>query len=150
MSSTYPILKSMVLSRTRLGALPQLTGETIRVCGWVDVVRDQKAVQFVIVSEPTGQVQVTILRREHRALGELVATLTAGSVISVIGEVVANERVKLGGLEILATDIEILSLAEPSPITPESGIEARMDHRHLDLRRPEAQLIFAEIGRAHV
>ena len=66
--------------------------------------------------------------------------------MSVTGTVVADERVKLGGLELQIEDVQIDALAEPEvPITPESALDKRIDWRYLDLRRPDRRLIF-EVG----
>jgi len=72
-----------------------------------------------------------------------VSALTAESALSVIGTVVADERVKLGGLELQPQELHVESLAEPElPIAPDSALDKRMDWRYLDLRRPDRRLIF--------
>ena len=56
---------------------------------------------------------------------------------------VADERVKLGGLEIKLEELEVDSLAEPElPIAADSALDKRIDWRYLDLRRPDRKLIF--------
>jgi aspartyl-tRNA synthetase len=57
--------------------------------------------------------------------------------------VLADERVKLGGLELRLEQLAVDSLAEPElPIAPDSALDKRIDWRYLDLRRPERRLIF--------
>jgi aspartyl-tRNA synthetase len=74
---------------------------------------------------------------------EQVSALTPESAVTVTGRVVADERVKLGGLEIQLEALQVDSLAEPElPITPESALDKRIDWRYLDLRRPDRRLIF--------
>ena len=102
--------------------------------------------QFVVVRDHTGMVQVT-----HRRGGEGDATeaalesLTAESAVRITGRVVDNAIVKLGGLELIPESVEVLNRAEtPLPIDEQTGLEHRLDWRFLDVRiRPEAQLLFA-------
>ena len=63
--------------------------------------------------------------------------------MTVTGTVVADERVKLAGLELRLESLQVDSLAEPElPIAADSALDKRMDWRYLDLRRPERRLIF--------
>jgi aspartyl-tRNA synthetase len=57
--------------------------------------------------------------------------------------VVADERVKLGGLELQLAGLTVDSPAEPElPIAADSALDKRIDWRYLDLRRPDRRLIF--------
>ena len=68
---------------------------------------------------------------------------TAESAVTVTGTVVADERVKLGGLELRIEQLQVDSLAEPElPIASDSALDKRIDWRYLDLRRPDRRLIF--------
>jgi aspartyl/asparaginyl-tRNA synthetase len=63
--------------------------------------------------------------------------------VTLTGEIVADERVRLGGVEVRLQDLEVDSLAEPElPVTAESALDKRIDWRYLDLRRPDRRLIF--------
>src|SRR4051794_12241882 len=76
-------------------------------------------------------------------LNEQISALTAESAVTVTGEVVGDERVKLGGLELRIESLEVDSLAEPElPIAEDSALDKRIDWRYLDLRRPDRKLIF--------
>jgi nondiscriminating aspartyl-tRNA synthetase len=125
----------------QLAALPD--GPVI-IGGWVEKLRDQKRIQFVILRDESGDVQVTYPRREENdALADKVSSLTNGSFVWVTGRLVHDERVKLGGLEIQLDDLEIITLADPeTPIADDTSIDKRMDWRFLDLRRPEMNLVF--------
>jgi nondiscriminating aspartyl-tRNA synthetase len=144
-----------VTSRTLIADLLSLPHETIvRVSGWVDTVRDQKKVQFVILRDESGALQLVnpALREgddgadaqpERRSLTDSISSLTQGSMITVEGTLLHDERVKLGGLEVKTGSLDIASLAYPEPpIEEDSSVDKRMDWRFLDLRRKEAQLIF--------
>jgi nondiscriminating aspartyl-tRNA synthetase len=135
------------MARTLIADLPGKIGERVQLRGWVNAVRDQKRVQFVIVRDPTGMAQAVLGKDEQPSeLNERISALTPESAVSVTGKVVADERVKLGGLELQIEDVQIDALAEPEvPITPESALDKRIDWRYLDLRRPDRRLIF-EVG----
>jgi nondiscriminating aspartyl-tRNA synthetase len=133
------------MPRTLVRHLRENLGQTVTVCGWVNGLRLQRAVQFVILRDPTGMVQVTHKRGgEGDALEEVVEGLTDNSAVAVTGRVVDNPIVKLGGLELVPSQVEVLGRAEaPLPLDAHSGLEHRLDWRHLDVRlNPAARLIF--------
>jgi len=127
-----------------IGELRDKVGERAAIRGWVNAVRDQKRMQFLIVRDETGLAQVVVDKQDPPSeLNEQISALTAESAISVGGTVVADERVKLGGLELRLESLHVDSLAEPElPIAPDSSMDKRIDWRYLDLRRPERRLIF--------
>jgi aspartyl-tRNA synthetase len=100
--------------------------------------------QFVIVRDSTGLVQVTH-RRDDGPLEARLEALTPESAVKISGRVVAASQVKLGGLEIVPEAVEVLNpAATPLPIDEHTGLEQRMDWRFLDVRRrPAALLLFA-------
>jgi nondiscriminating aspartyl-tRNA synthetase len=132
------------VTRTPIAELSQRVGDCVTVRGWVQAVRDQKRTQFVILRDETGLAQAVLPKQEPPSeLNEAITALTAESAVSVTGTVVADERVKLGGLELRMEDLKVESLAEPElPIAGDSALDKRMDWRYLDLRRPERRLIF--------
>ncbi|HWW90822.1 MAG TPA: aspartate--tRNA(Asn) ligase [Solirubrobacteraceae bacterium] len=132
------------MTRTPIAELSQRVGERVTVRGWVQAVRDQKRTQFVILRDETGLAQAVLAKQEPPSeLNEAITALTAESAVSVTGTVVADERVKLAGLELRMEDLKVESLAEPElPIAADSALDKRMDWRYLDLRRPERRLIF--------
>lgn len=116
----------------------------VTIGGWVDTVRDQKKVQFVIVRDESGAVQIVNVRHgddDERA--NLISAVPAGSFVEVTGDLVHNEKVKLGGVEIQLDTITVVGEASGAiPIAADSTIEKRLEWRFLDLRRPEQNLIF--------
>jgi len=132
------------VERTLTADLPTKIGSTATVRGWVQAVRDQKRVQFVVVRDESGAVQVVLGKDDPPSeLNEAVSALTPESAVTVTGEVVADERVNLGGLELQLQELSVDSLAEPElPIAPDSALDKRIDWRYLDLRRPDRRLIF--------
>lgn len=128
------------MERTRIGEI--VAPSTVKVQGWVEKVRDQKSMQFLIVKDITGVLQITIEKAKSPEIAEQVATLIAGSVVTVVGEVVSSEYVKMGGKEMFPSSLVVESLAEVSPIGKDSSIDQRLDYRWIDLRAPERTIIF--------
>jgi nondiscriminating aspartyl-tRNA synthetase len=110
----------------------------------VHAVRDQKRMQFVVLRDETGLAQLILGKEEQPSeLNETISALTPESAVTVTGLVVADERVKLGGLEVQLASLSVDSPAEPElPITPDSALDKRIDWRYLDLRRVDRRLIF--------
>jgi len=136
------------MQRTFVQAAKNVTGQRVELKGFVQVVRDQKSVQFIILRDRSGVMQIVIERSEANAgINQLVSTLTRESAIDVTGKVVSNPAVKLGQVELQLETVEIVSLAEaslPIDITgqTETDVDLRQDWRFLELRRPENQSIF--------
>jgi nondiscriminating aspartyl-tRNA synthetase len=132
------------VKRTLIAELPQLIGERVRVRGWVNALRDQKRVQFIVLRDESGLAQVVLAKDDPPSeLNERVSALTVESAVTLVGTVAADERVNLGGLELKLEELEVDSLAEPEvPIAPDSALDKRIDWRYLDLRRPDRKLIF--------
>jgi aspartyl-tRNA synthetase len=130
--------------RVPVAGLRERTGETVTIAGWVHTLRLQRAMQFVLVRDHTGIVQVTH-RRDGSALEAQLDGLTAESAVRVTGRVTANPVVSLGGLEVIPERVTVENLAAtPLPIDEHTGPEGRLDWRFLDVRRrPAAQLVFA-------
>ena len=142
-------------SRTLIKNLAALPDGPVSVAGWFDTVRDQKKVQFVILRDETGAVQlvnpavreldpegVSVGAAEALALTESISGLSHGTFVRVTGELKHDERVKLGGLEVKIGDLEVVTAALEIPIAADSGLDKRMDWRFLDLRHPKQNLIF--------
>ena len=132
------------MERTLTADLQSKVGERASVRGWVQAIRDQKRVQFVVVRDEAGAVQVVLGKDDPPSqLNEAVSALTPESAVTVIGSIVADERVNLGGLELQLQELQLDSPAEPElPIAPDSALDKRIDWRYLDLRRPDRRLIF--------
>ena len=130
--------------RVPVAGLREHAGETVTIAGWVHTLRLQRAMQFVLVRDHTGVVQVTH-RRDGSALEARLDRLTVESAVRVTGRVADNPVVSLGGLEIVPDEVVIENLAAtPLPVDERTGPEGRLDWRFLDVRRrPAAQLVFA-------
>lgn len=114
----------------------------VRFQGMIDVVRDKKNIQFIILRDFSGKIQVTVDKVAHPEVGEVFSHLLTGSTVLVEGELVKSEYVKMGGQEVLADKVEVTSTAEVYPIGPESNLDQRIDFRWLDLRQEKNLLLF--------
>ena len=137
-------------ARVLIKNLAALDDGFVSVSGWVETVRDQKKVQFVVLRDESGAVQL-VNPRTTDAEGVVVddepastiSTLSQGSFVTVTGQLKHDERVKLGGIEIKLASLEVVTLAIPeTPIAADSSLDKRMDWRFLDLRQPKSNLIF--------
>lgn len=129
--------------RTLIKNLSALDDGPVTVSGWVDTVRDQKKVQFVVLRDESGALQLVHPKSEDAdALAETISALGHGSFVTVTGALKHDERVKLGGIEVLLDTLTVVSEALESPIAEDTGIDKRMDWRFLDLRVPKNNLIF--------
>lgn len=122
--------------------------EEVTIQGFVENIRDLQYVQFVIVRDGSGKVQVTIEKNEdNQKMNEVISNTTLESTILVTGTVLESPKVKLGGKEMIPTSLELTSISLPElPIdmkNKENTLrETRLDYRFLDLRRTEHNLLF--------
>jgi nondiscriminating aspartyl-tRNA synthetase len=133
--------------RTLIKDLTQNLDKTVKIQGWLHTLRDQKNIQFLIIRDRTGLVQVTHWKKGNPELAETISALGTESALTITGKVVENEVVKLGGIEIQLEDINVESAAEiPLPFEPFGEYlpeqDFRLDWRYLDLRRDVNRLIF--------
>ena len=133
----------------KINELKNHIDEEIEIQGFVDNVRNIKWVQFIILRDTTGKIQVTIEKslEENKQMVELVETLTNESTVKVKGKIIKNENVKLNGMEIIPTSIEVTSVSTPElPINYKDleniNLDTRLDYRFLDLRNEKNALIF--------
>lgn len=135
------------MERTLIGGLRAKIGETVKIQGWLQTLRDQKKMQFLIIRDRTGLVQVAFWKGGSADLAAQISGLNVESALTITGKVVDNPIVKLGGLEVQLETLEVNALAEsPVPFDPFAEtlpmVDYRMDWRYMDLRRPESLLVF--------
>jgi asparaginyl-tRNA synthetase len=116
----------------RIGAS---VGQAVTLTGWVYNKRSSGKVRFIILRDGTGVIQCVFLKNQvPETAFDLADSVTQESSVEVTG-VVSEEKRAPGGFELTATNLKLIQLAEPYPITPkEHGIEFLMEHRHLWLR----------------
>jgi aspartyl-tRNA synthetase len=135
------------MERTYIQDLRSAVDQTVQIKGWLQTLRDQKKLQFLILRDPTGLVQVTHWKPNDEALAEQISKLGTESALTITGKVVDNPVVKLGGLEIQLESLRVENNAEiPLPFDPFADslpvLDFRLDWRYLDLRRPVNNLLF--------
>ncbi|GAA4183631.1 aspartate--tRNA ligase [Streptosporangium oxazolinicum] len=116
-------------------------GQRVTLAGWVARRRDHGGVVFIDLRDASGSAQV-VFREEDDAHG-----LRAEYCVKVVGEVrvrpEGNENPELptGAIEVVASEVEVLSESAPLPFPIEgtAGIseEARLKYRYLDIRRQQ-------------
>ncbi len=115
---------------------------TVTISGWLENLRDKRAMQFLVIKDITGSVQVTVEKEKLPELAEKISATTLSSVVTVTGTVVENSYVKLNGMEIIPTDYKVESLADALPINAQSNIDQRHEYRWIDLRSDKNILTF--------
>lgn len=127
----------------------QNIGETVTVMGWVQKRRNLGSLIFIDLRDRSGILQLVFNEESVGKEGyEKAERLRSEYVIAVTGKVekrsaAVNEALKTGDIEVIATDIRILSEAETPPFQIEENSqtkdEVRLKYRYLDLRRPDIQ-----------
>ena len=143
------------MERTYIAQALTMAGQTVKVQGFVENNRNGKSMAFIVLKDITGKIQITVEKEKHPDLCPALDQLTGDSIITVVGQVNANEYVKLNGVELIPDSIVIESIADPLPIIREeipatkkhqaverSSIDQRIDYRWIDLRTDKNQLMF--------
>ena len=121
---------------------------TFIISGWVERVRDHGGVIFFDIRDASGLMQV-VVEPDDQALFEKSESIRMSFVLEITGslrkrpEGTVNESLSSGELELVTTEINILSKSQPLPFQLDEhakvGEEIRLKYRYLDLRRPEMQ-----------
>jgi len=136
------------MEKLRFCDLKEHYNEEVVLKGFIDNLRDLQYVQFLVLRDRTGKIQVTVEKNdENKELNELVSSLTLESTVTVTGKLLESPKVKLNGMEVIPTSIVVTSKSENElPINykdKESAlIDTRMDYRFLDLRNEKNILMF--------
>ena len=121
----------------------------VTISGFAEKVRNLQWVQFIVLRAEGKRIQITIEKSEekNKEMVEIVNNLTNESTIKVTGVIKENEKVKMGGMELIPSSIEVTSLSAPElPISitnkDAAQIDTRMDNRFIDLRNDVNFYIF--------
>jgi aspartyl-tRNA synthetase len=117
-------------------------GSTVTLAGWVASRRDHGGVAFLDLRDASGIVQVVV----HDP--EVAHGLRDEYCLRIVGSVAArpagneNPDLPTGSIEVMAQEVEILSVSAPLPFPIDDrvtvGDEVRLKYRYLDLRRKSA------------
>ena len=127
----------------------QNVDQTVTVMGWVQKSRNKGGIIFVDLRDRSGLLQVIFeedkcgtesFAKAEKLRSEFVVAIT-GKVSLRAGGI--NKNLATGDIEIIATDLRILSEADTPPFPIEENTktkeELRLKYRPLDLRRPDLQ-----------
>ena len=122
-------------------------GETVRLSGWVNRVRDHGGVLFIDLRDHYGITQV--IADSDSPVFKQIEALRSEWCIRVDGNVLArdeslvNAKLPTGEIEVFIRDIEVLGKSEELPLIvfgdQEYPEETRLKYRYLDLRREKLQ-----------
>lgn len=122
--------------------------QEITIEGFVDNIRILQYVDFLIIRDTTGKVQVTIEKNtSNEFLTKIVSTLTPESTVKITGILHKNDKVKLNNMELIPTNITVTSKClEELPLnykdSKSAAIDTRLNYRFLDLRSDKNILMF--------
>lgn len=125
-----------------------LLDQEVTIAGYAEYIRVTKNLIFLGLRDATGLRQIIAKKKSVPEIYEKLEELPPQSSLAVTGKVVkedSEEGIRLrGGVEILATELEILSKSEsPLPFDPTADFintdkSTRFDWRILDLRNPKS------------
>ncbi|MCQ2291276.1 MAG: aspartate--tRNA ligase [Muribaculaceae bacterium] len=118
-------------------------GEVVTLAGWVQRTRKMGGMTFVDLRDRYGITQIVFNNENDAELTERANHLGREFVIQVKGEVAErsskNAKMPTGDIEIIASELNVLSESLTPPFTIEDntdgGDDIRMKYRYLDLRR---------------
>ena len=124
-------------------------GQEVTVMGWVQKARNTGGLIFVDLRDRSGLLQINFQEEKlGQELFDKAYKLRSEFVIAVVGTVVAreggiNKNLPTGAIEVVATQLRVLSEAQTPPFPIEEDIKTKEDlrlkYRYLDLRRPDLQ-----------
>lgn len=132
-------------------------GESVTVMGWVQKSRNLGAIVFADLRDYTGIVQVVFDGDTDEAIFEKATRLRSEFCVAVVGTVrmrsAVNENIPTGKIEVLATELKILSESDVPPIyvkdNDDVSDDLRLKYRTLDLRKPRSQAIIRTRSRVY-
>ncbi len=125
-------------------------GQEVTLAGWVQSRRDHGGLIFIDLRDRYGVTQVTFDPAHNEQAWKIAEELRSEFVIQIRGKVIArpegmiNARMATGAVELVGTELVILSRAKTPPFEIESDQEApreineerRFTYRYIDFRRP--------------
>ena len=122
-------------------------GREVELYGWVARRRDHGGLIFIDLRDRWGAVQVVFNPAQSPKAHEKASDLRSEYVVRVGGKVARrragaeNPRMATGEVEVVASDLEVISVARTPPFAIEDEVEAdealRLKYRYLDIRRPK-------------
>lgn len=141
------------MKRILVSETSQSLGQTVKLCGWVNVRRDHGKLIFIDLRDRTGVVQMIVIPDQEEAY-KTAKEVRPEFVIEVEGLVkerpggAKNENVSTGGVEIEVSDLKIISKTEgelPVDVSQKEmdlNLETLLNYRYLTLRNEKVRAIF--------
>ncbi len=115
----------------------------VTVCGWVQRCRDLGQLIFIDLRDRTGVVQLAFNDKTDKEIFDKAFACRSEFVLAAKGKVLErsskNSEIPTGDIEVLVTDLRVLSKAQTPPFeivdNTETNEELRLKYRYLDLRR---------------
>jgi len=132
-------IKNKIMKRVLVNELQNYVGQEVLVKGWVSHFRELTKMSFLILRERTGYCQIIVPKE--------FGSISPESVVEVVGVIKPEAQSRYGGIEIVATSINVVSAAQvlPFPINREESIPAfnmLNTFRPLTLRKEKERCIF--------
>jgi len=105
----------------------------VNLRGWVYRERKSNKFVFIVLRDESDIIQCVISKAKNPELFEKAEKLTIESSIKISGELKKDDRAPTG-YEISVSDLEIIQIADPFPITEHQSPELLYDNRHLWIR----------------
>ncbi len=120
---------------TTIKRLPLVTGEEVRLRGWIRRVRSSGKISFLVLRDGTGEVQCVFVKKDvSPKVWTTVDSASHEMCVGVTGIVRSDDRAP-SGVEVTAREFEVLGDADQFPIQPkEHGVDFLLEKRHLWLR----------------
>ena len=109
----------------------QMTQVNLR--GWIYRERKSNKFVFIVLRDESDIIQCVISKNKNEEQFEIAEKLTIESSVKISGELKKDERAP-SGFEVSVSNLEIVQIAEPFPITEHQSPELLYDQRHLWLR----------------
>ena len=124
-------------------------GTEVVLMGWVQRRRDHGGVIFVDLRDREGITQVVFNPKVDKEIHEKAHAIRNEYVLGILGNVMKrpegmiNHDLITGEIEVMVTELRILSAAKTPPFLIEDRLDVsenvRLTYRHIDLRRPQLQ-----------
>ncbi|MFX0076828.1 MAG: asparagine--tRNA ligase [Candidatus Hermodarchaeota archaeon] len=105
----------------------------VNLRGWVYRERKSNKFVFIVLRDESEIIQCVISKSKNAELYEKAEKLTIESSVKISGELKEDKRAPTG-YEVAVTEMEIVQIAEPFPITEHQSPELLYDNRHLWIR----------------
>lgn len=132
------------MKRVFISQTPKFVNKEIKVCGWVNTIRSHGKINFIDLRDKSGILQVVMKK-------EWVKKIKEEDVLLIIGKIQPrpanniNPNLSTGKIEMLATNITLISEAKPIPFDIKNlnlSLPKLLDFRPLVIRNEKIQAIF--------